>query len=249
MELYKDVELTKEEELQAIIEAKRKKQADIKKAEYWREVNTPKVYPVYDAEELNALVLKKAHELIPGFVLDNFNEEIIFQLACYFTNDNRFEHSGFSLQKGLLLQGGIGCGKTSIMSLFASNQLQSFSIVNCHEISQEFSNNGYDEIDRYFTDLQTSTPQKYFGQDKLGFCFDDLGTEDVKKHFGNQSNVMAEIILSRYGRKEFLKHKTHITTNLSAQQIKDNYGDRVASRMREMFNQIKFDKECPDRRK
>lgn len=34
---------------------------------------------------------------------------------------------------------------------------------------------------------------------------------------------------------------THATTNLSASELEDYYGNRVRSRMREMFNLIAFD--------
>ncbi len=40
---------------------------------------------------------------------------------------------------------------------------------------------------------------------------------------------------------------THVTTNLSGDQIEENYGTRVRSRMREMFNMIILPGE--DRRK
>lgn len=248
LEHYKDVNITEEEEQLAILQAKKKKYTEIKTAEYWEKVRKESIYPVYKAEEFNSIILKKAFEKIPEFELDEFNEEIIFDLSCYFTSDKRFEEKGYSMNKGIILFGDVGCGKTSIMNLFSSNQLSSYIMVNCHEISQEYSRGGYEEIERYFKEHNTAHYKKYFGQDKLGFCFDDLGTEDLKKHFGNSSNVMAEIILSRYARKDLLKHKTHITTNLNAEQIRESYGDRIVSRMREMFNLIQFKRETPDRR-
>jgi DNA replication protein DnaC len=59
---------------------------------------------------------------------------------------------------------------------------------------------------------------------------------------------MAEIILTRYD--SFIHHKTmtHVTTNLSASELERFYGDRVRSRMRQMFNLIAFDKDSIDKR-
>jgi DNA replication protein DnaC len=59
---------------------------------------------------------------------------------------------------------------------------------------------------------------------------------------------MAEILLTRYD--NFINNKTitHITTNLSASELEKYYGDRVRSRMRQMFNLIAFDKNSPDKR-
>ena len=81
------------------------------------------------------------------------------------------------------------------------------------------------------------------------YCFDDLGVEQNAKSYGNGCNVMAEILLDRYD--QFLRHGmiTHLTTNLNAEEIERLYGDRVRSRLREMFNLIYFPPEAADRRR
>ena len=147
------------------------------------------------------------------------------------------------LSKGILLSGPIGCGKTSIMHLirpFAVNAFN-YKIKTCREISFEFAKHGYEAINQY-TNKQNS-------QNRLsGYCFDDLGAEQQIKHFGNDCNVMAEILISRY--EHFVENKTitHITTNLSASEIERNYGNRLRSRMRNMFNVISFDADSIDKR-
>jgi DNA replication protein DnaC len=79
-------------------------------------------------------------------------------------------------------------------------------------------------------------------------CFDDLGAEQSLKYYGNECNVMGEILLSRY--EYFVSHDmlTHITTNLSATEMEDLYGNRVRSRLREMFNLIAFGESAKDKR-
>ena len=66
--------------------------------------------------------------------------------------------------------------------------------------------------------------------------------------FGKDCNVMGEILLSRYDL--FLSHKTktHATTNLNAKELEERYGNRVRSRMRQLFNLIAFDKSSRDKR-
>lgn len=49
---------------------------------------------------------------------------------------------------------------------------------------------------------------------------------------------MGEILLSRYELFTSQKMITHITTNLSANEIEQAYGNRLRSRMREMFNLV-----------
>ncbi|MNQ95112.1 DNA replication protein DnaC [compost metagenome] len=90
---------------------------------------------------------------------------------------------------------------------------------------------------------------KQTNQSRLtGYCFDDLGAEQQIKHFGNDCNVMAEVLISRY--EQFVQNKsvTHITTNLSASEIENSYGNRLRSRMRQMFNLVTFDKNTKDKR-
>lgn len=65
---------------------------------------------------------------------------------------------------------------------------------------------------------------------------------------------MGEILLSSYELTNttdaFQKDpKTHITTNLNAQELEEKYGERVRSRMRAMFNLFAFDETATDKRK
>ena len=59
---------------------------------------------------------------------------------------------------------------------------------------------------------------------------------------------MAEILISRH--KQFIENNsiTHITTNLSATELENYYGNRVRSRLRSMFNLIAFDRYSADKR-
>jgi DNA replication protein DnaC len=42
---------------------------------------------------------------------------------------------------------------------------------------------------------------------------------------------------------------THATTNLSASELEEIYGNRLRSRIREMFNLVAFDKDAKDKRR
>ena len=93
--------------------------------------------------------------------------------------------------------------------------------------------------------LSVSTP---FDNESLPL-FDDLGVEPTGRHFGKDCNVLGEILLSRYDLFLSNNIKTHATTNLNAQELEERYGNRVRSRMRELFNLVGFDKESKDKRK
>ncbi len=240
LDIYNHVELTEEETKQALFEARQKKSAHLKHIEYLKKLNGKIEYPTFTAEEVFEMVKTNAK-----LEIDEFNEGIIKELCLYFTGDKRTK---LDLNKGIFLYGGVGCGKTTLMSFFRNNQANSYALISSRQISYEFAKHGHEAIFRYKGLLATSDIYKTFGQGSIGVCFDDLGTEVDKKHYGNESNVMAEILLNRYDIKD-LKGKTHITTNLNQDQIEERYGIRVRSRMREMFNVLIFDTKSPDRRK
>lgn len=171
------------------------------------------------------------------------DHDIIYKLLIYFLQDEEeAKRLGIELHKGILLSGPIGCGKTSLMNLmrFVPPPERNHIMKPCRDVSFEFIQEGYEIIWRYSRmSFNNSHPKIY--------CFDDLGTEQNLKYFGNECNVMGEILLSRY--EYFISQKviTHLTTNLSAVEIENNYGNRIRSRLREMMNLISFGKSADKR--
>jgi hypothetical protein len=173
------------------------------------------------------------------------DKALLRSLLCYFLKDEQTAlQLNINLNKGILLTGPVGCGKTTLMSLmrFFQPYPNSFTIKSCRDISFEFIKEGYPTIQKY-------SHLSFKNHHPLTYCFDDLGTENNLKFFGNECNIMAEILLSRYDLFVSRKLLTHITTNLSASEIEVAYGNRLRSRMREQFNLIAFTKETKDKRK
>jgi len=175
--------------------------------------------------------------------------EVVHKLFTWFMqNETQAQQYGINLHKGILLTGPIGCGKTSLMSLMRIlvPPQQRFGIKSCREITFDFIKDGYEVIQRYSSyaySNSTNPPHPHI------HCFDDLGAENSLKYFGNQCNVMGEILLSRYDHYINNHMLTHATTNLSASELESFYGNRVRSRMREMFNLIAYDSGARDKRK
>lgn len=199
----------------------------------------------YNYEELITWLESKGKELYGNhFKIIEEDYPIIYKLIAYFIKDEQACFQlGVNLNKGILLSGPIGCGKTSLINLmkYLTPSELKFSIKPCRDISFEFIQDGYNVIHKY------SKGQLYKSEPKI-YCFDDLGLENNLKYFGNECNVMAEILLSRYDIYISKRIQTHITTNLSASEIEAQYGNRVRSRMRELFNLVAFDNGVKDKR-
>jgi len=176
------------------------------------------------------------------------DHELILKLLVYAIADEKTcTEKNLKLHKGILLTGPIGCGKTSLMKLvnYFFPPLKQYPIKSSREISFEFEREGYRVIHRYGNGFVHSMG----GRLRSGIiCFDDLGVEQTQKYYGNECNVMAEILLSRYDLFIQKKILTHVTTNLSASELESIYGNRVRSRLREMFNLVAFDKNARDKR-
>lgn len=199
-----------------------------------------KTKPQYNYKEVIIWLEKKGIEHYGNhFKILETDYPIIFKLIAYFLKDElKCLEYGIALNKGILLSGPVGCGKTSLMNLMKhlARAEHKFAVKPCRDISFEFIKEGYEIIHKY----SKSAPKI--------ICFDDLGTENNLKYFGNECNVMAEILLSRYDLFITRRLQTHITTNLSASEIEEVYGNRVRSRLRSTLNLIAFDKEAKDKR-
>jgi len=237
LENFDHIELDEHEIEYALYKAREAKHYQLKREAYNEKLRSDRSVKKYTADQL----LLKFKEF---WAADGYNLPIIMNLCYYFSGDAMF---GGDLNKGLLLVGGVGVGKSTMMTFFRQNQVFSYRMISCREIESDFSNEGEKGVKTCSYNLPISTNSNPFGHQEIGFCFDDLGTEANAKHFGHEKNVMAEIILNRYDNK--LDYRaTHITTNLTADEIKTQYGSRVTDRMKEMFNLIVFNKDAKSRR-
>ena len=192
----------------------------------------------YDFQKILSYLEAKGKLLFgKNFKIYSEDEAILYKLCIYFIRDfEACKKLKIDPNKGILLSGPVGCGKTSLMQLlpFIVPHQSKHLVIPSRNITFNFNKSGFKIIEDY-------------GNNGF-YCFDDLGVETTGRHFGKDCYVMGEILLSRYDL--FLKRKirTHTTTNLNAQELESRYGIRVRSRMRELFNLIAFDKESLDKR-
>ena len=168
-------------------------------------------------------------------------------LVAYFSMDFEFfelakkldiDHPSFT--KGLYLGGNFGVGKTWLMRLFQRNNRQVFTLQNAKAIADLFEAKGEKAMDQFIESpsLPENDAENFFHK-RMGLCIDDLGTEQVKTHYGNKKNVIGDLIELRYTNGN-TGPMLHVTTNLTGDQLKEFYGPRITSRLRETMNIIDF---------
>jgi len=156
---------------------------------------------------------------------DDDTKEKIRQLIYYFMNDEKCE---FDLTKGLFLYGNTGTGKTTLLRCFSAftrvTRLKEFKIVSAKKIVNDVLSEG-----------NASSLSKYsVVADQIDYGFDDVGHENECNIYGTKVNCLEEILTARYDRKLL----THCTSNLIPDKVKSFYGQRLYSRLYEMFNII-----------
>ena len=142
--------------------------------------------------------------------------------------------------------GNVGSGKTELFKIFKACNFpnRSFGIKECRDMSEIFLNNHYKGINQY--GKGAVTPKKI-----SHMLFDDLGAENDINYYGNKVNVMSDIIIDRYRHFVISDLKSHFTTNLQKEEIQEEYGERVMSRLKQMTNFVMLggNKSSKDRRK
>ena len=160
---------------------------------------------IYDFEETMKFLSNFGKSKFgPQFNLLKSDAKILYLLSIYAIRDHEnCEKHDLDLNKGILLVGKVGCGKTSLMDLFRILHYREFHylIKSTRDIGAEYENGGVSVINKYGT------------QPKI-YCFDDLGVEQQKKHFGNDCNTFHRTLSIR------IDTLLYITENIFAVQWK-----------------------------
>lgn len=189
---------------------------------------------LFKENESNSISNKTFYELFQKKYLEinkreynlDYNAASLRDIIYYFTKDPKFLSTpSRSFDKGLMLFGHYGLGKTSIMRAIREIKHPdlSFGMKSTLDVVSAYDESGPNGI-VYWNKINK-------------FMFDDLGTEIKGKFYGKETEVMREVLEKRH----YNKLITHVSTNLDGEQLRCKYGERVYSRMFEMFNIIKFE--------
>jgi hypothetical protein len=131
--------------------------------------------------------------------------------------------------KGLLICGKTGSGKTFIFEVLSKIYRGPFDperiiLRHCDAIVAKYEKNGED---------------CFIEEKNLNVVYDELGREkNPAKHYGSDCDVMQRTILKRYELFKKQEARTYFTSNYSAQDLRERYGDHCFSRLSEMVEII-----------
>lgn len=211
------------------------------------EKNTSKPMPLFTKEQLwKEFNCEFKNSYGKEFVKSSSSLVNIKTLFLYFLGDPAFfecenlktDLSRPSFQKGLLIVGGVGIGKTAYMKVFEKmfskypglrfKGYHAKGLVNLYESCAKPSDKSYM--------MNTFV--------RPGLFIDDINSERIASNYGN-CNVVEEVLFSQYEKA----NKTFATTNHTnsendmAKTLMDLgqiYGSRMYDRFFEMFNIIEF---------
>ena len=165
------------------------------------------------------------------FVIDENNETIIEQLYFYVTNDSSFMGD---LDKGIMLQGKYGCGKTVI--------IETYSLLHNHVV-RRFC------LDQpLFTFIKAVELQEQIIKQSASvfarrpLIIDEFGRESkTVQDYGNISRPISELLSLRSD----VGVITHGTTNFTLETLSSSefYGGMIGGRLKVMFNYINLEGE------
>lgn len=236
---FSHIELTDEELLEAVRLGRQAKNSRLRIEEYNQKIQQSIDWSRPTARELFEALLQTRSQTGERFQVTEWNKKVVNSLCLYFAGDPGFEtYNGGKLEKGIMLMGNPGAGKSHLMAFFHKNPHASYANVTCTAIAERYRTGWQrDELDtlQWYSYLLKAEAGHQYDQTELGYCFGDLGTEGEKKNFGNTMNVMENIIFQRY-ENHLPFNMTHITTNLNPKEVEEIYGIRVRDRLKEMCN-------------
>ena len=153
------------------------------------------------------------------YSFDENNKEVIQQCFLYLTANDKFKGD---LQKGILLVGKVGNGKTTIAKILGDiigicNNIH-FDFLPCSELAEITQRN--ESLDRYY---------------RRPLIMDEIGREsDVVKVYGTQRSPVIEILNKRHVNNAI----TFATSNFDLSDLGKKYGFYIEDRIKEMFNII-----------
>lgn len=161
------------------------------------------------------------------FVIDDNNRNVIRFLLYYFNGcplaEEVFPGRGYKLHKNIMLQGGVGVGKTMLMQVFSEYLMRIRSPHFFYNLSVTQMVNYYtlhNNLDRFTFNEEEN---RGFQCTPVNICLNDIGIQD-KTFFGMDTGLLTDEFL--HARNEIWTQYgkcAHLTTNLDDKALRKRF--------------------------
>lgn len=164
------------------------------------------------------------------FTVDAHNKDVITFLLYYFNDcplaESVFPERGYKLHKNIMLQGGVGVGKTLLMQIFSEYLRRTNNPRFFHNVSVTQMVNYYtihNNIDRF---LYNEEGSKGFKTNPVHICLNDIGVDNRPFYGVDTTTIVHDFLHARneiWANTDIDKRFAHLTTNLSISDLKNQF--------------------------
>ena len=173
-----------------------------------------------------------------NFKVDKNNQRALKEMLLYFTGNELF--SG-NLNKGLMLIGEVGTGKSLLFKIFKKYtkdviRTNGYQMHPAIDIIDNVNIQGVECLNIYSNNFEGKQAHP------IRCYIDDIATNREKvKHYGTEINVIEQLLSLRYNVFQRYGTLTHISSNKYPEELSAQYDERIIDRMKEMFNIIELE--------
>lgn len=168
------------------------------------------------------------------FIIDDNNRQVLRFLMLYFNGsracEDVFPDRNYKLHKNILLQGGVGVGKTLMMQIFSEylrriNSPRQFRNVSVTQMVNYYSVNN--DIDGFLYNIKGS--RSFQGQ-PFNLCLNDIGVDNRPFYGVDTDTIICDFLHARNeiwtNPAEYDRKFAHLTTNLDNEKLKAMFGQK-----------------------
>lgn len=199
----------------------------LEQIEYFKKLHKDSHIYDYDDKHRKWLIFQRLNDLTGGYDLTKENKKLM--IAIY----KSFKDS----QKGLILTGQYGVGKTTLLKGFISVPFKSITVQEWENVRPRFFK-AQQIVDFYGDGSDLSWYQRFIKSDLV---IDDIGREGNRRFSGTNPNPRDKPVYQLIDYYESHgKGRLYLTTNCTDEQLIEHYDNAILSRISGLCNKINF---------